>query len=154
MLLAFCHLTSMADEKPTLLVLEDVEGYYWGFYLNEQPTLIFGDKLSIKWKHDGWQEYAYETMISDFRQITYRSETQSNIVNIQTGQQTLKVEYGSLIFSFSGVNNHVAIYSISGMLIFDRKIPESGEYYFPLSELSKGIYIVKINNRTQKITIK
>ena len=56
-----------------------------------------------------------------------------------------------MLFPFLKANDLIFIYSTEGRQVLKKTIPQDGEYSFSLSQLTSGIYLVKINMLTYKI---
>jgi len=128
------------------------------FYDNEPIKYALAEKPSLSFTNS---ELVIQTMsvivthtLNKIQQITYENGGLSNIVDIQPNNPLVEITEEYISFPYLDKNTHIAIYNIQGSNILNTYIQNPGEYAFPISILDCGIYIVKLNNRSFKITIK
>jgi hypothetical protein len=72
--------------------------------------------------------------------FTYETNDETTIVNLQTEESLFKLTGESLLFPSLKANSTVSVYSLNGTQVFKKTIRQKGEYAFPLSNLSAGVY--------------
>lgn len=126
------------------------------YTLLEEPTITFSDGyLLIKTKDNivsfpvkEISHFTYETLY-DYDKIIELSINDNHIED-----KTLKYSDNTLLFHSLRANSKISIYSLNGVLIFEKKITQNGKYAFSLSNLNTGSYIVKVNGLSYKIVKK
>ena len=150
LLLSFSCLSTMADEPKTQLVVWAKDGTQVAYVLAEKPKVTFTDTDLVITSNGVEVNYSLDNMA----RFTYEDNTTTAITNLQTGKASVKLDGESLLFPALKANSTVSLYSLNGTLIFQKKIQEDGKYAFSLSNLNTGVYIVKVNGITYKITLK
>ena len=147
LLLSFTCLSAMADEPKTQLVVWAKDGTKVAYALAEKPKVTFTETdLVIKAKG---VEVNYSLV--NMARFTYETNDETTIVNLQTEESLFKLTGESLLFPSLKANSTVSVYSLNGTQVFKKTIRQKGEYAFPLSNLSAGVYMVNVNGLTYKI---
>lgn len=128
------------------LILWSKDGTKVAYALAEKPKITFtGTDLVITSK--GVEvNYSLENMA----RFTYEDNTAMAITNLQTGMTSFKLDVESMLFPSLNANSTVSLYSLNGTLVFNKTIQKAGEYFFPLSGLNAGVYVVTVNGLTYK----
>jgi hypothetical protein len=137
-----------AQELKTHLVIWAKDGTQVAYALKEQPVISFTDKdlqvkttlVEVNYPLAQLARYAYETR-----------EEATGLYNLQTGEPVFQFIGESLVFPYLETNNTVSIYTPLGQLLLSRTITSAGDYAFPLSYLTTGVYMVNVNGITYKI---
>lgn len=140
-------LHAQSPDTPTHLVIHQNDGNSISILLKDKPKITFPyddkNKLQITSLNG-----VYEFGCSDLKNIYCISKTSG--INIGSIKDEMVEQQGDqLCFSTSKSNTHISITDIKGNTIMSKTI-NSGNYYYPLSELVSGTYIAKINNTTIK----
>ena len=147
LLLSFTCLSAMADEPKTQLVVWAKDGTKVAYALAEKPKVTFTETdLVIKAKG---VEVNYSLV--NMARFTYETNDETTIVNLQTEESLFKLTGESLLFPSLKANSTVSVYSLNGTQVLKKTIRQKGEYAFPLSNLSAGVYMVNVNGLTYTI---
>lgn len=146
---------SNIEEEPQplfSLVLWGQNGRRMATYaLKDKPKIKFLDSELIISSSSIDVEYHSINEISKF---TYEDNSESGIFNILTNETMFKYNGEYLQFPFLKANTMVNVYSINGACIFNKTIHYSGTYAFPLSHLQTGVYLIKVDGVTFKVSKK
>lgn len=145
--LLFLNLTVKADNYFSNLVVLSKDGTAVAYALEEKPKLAFTktdllittDKTTVTYP------------LSNLAKFTFDKQNNTAIKNLLSEEPIFSFDGDVLIFPNLKTNSEVSILTIGGMLVLKKKVLSDGEYSFPLSRLSTGIYIVKIDKLTYKI---
>lgn len=133
------------------LVIHAVDGTQVSYILSQQPRISFTSTDIIVTSND--VEISYERL--KIAKFTYEIlDFQEGITNLLSGQKSFEIVDNTIIFSHLQANSVVNIYSIDGSLILHNEISSSGEYMFPLKNISEGVYLVNVNSLTYKFLLK
>lgn len=150
-LLSSISITVMADELKTQFVIWSKTGTQVAYALIEKPKVTFTDTEVIITTNGVEANYDLEEMA----RFTYENnDITVSITNLETNKSNYKITDESLLFYALKANSNVSVYSHNGTLIFKRTICQNGDYAFTVSNLEKGVYIIKVNELTYKIVIK
>lgn len=142
-----------ADSSPdepqgenTLVVLTK-DGVQTTYLLSEKPEVRFigRDLRVVSTKAD----VTYK--ISDILRFTYIKRNASGIDNVIDDPAEVEWQDGTLVISKLKANATVVIYSPDGKMVRRLQARHTGTYRLSLSELPKGVYIVKADNVSYKI---
>lgn len=136
---------AQSSEIPTHLVIENSYQSTISIPLNVNPKMTFD--LTISEINITTSDIQYHIYLDYDTKISY-----DNIATIEETNSTnskIELQPDLLCFSTCKLNTHISIVDIKGNIIMSQVI-DSGNYYYPLSELLPGIYIAKINNTTIK----
>lgn len=151
-LLLFLLLTAMsigmyADQLETLIVTLK-NGSQTAFFLKDKPQVKF-EGTDLKVTSDvGDATFA----LADVLRFTYEKKNPSGIDEIVVDPTGVAFQDDVLMISQMKANAIVAIYALDGRLLRQLKAHRSGTYRLNLSELPAGLYLVKADNTTYKIT--
>lgn len=137
-----------SEASRDVLVVWTNDGGKTAYALSNRPVLRFtdtemlitGESIEATYPLDQFVRYTYES--SDFTGI--------RDLTTEEGYGTVSGDY--LLFPSLKANSTVSIYALSGRLILQKTIKADGEYAFPLASLPTGVYVVKVNGLTYKIT--
>ena len=146
-----CAINAEGLSSPSNLVVWSKDGTLVAFKLAEKPKVTFTETDFVITVQGVEVIYPRESLA----RFTYEDDTViTDITNLQTGEYPFKLNGESLLFPALDANSTVSVYSLNGSLIFKKSIHHNGEYALPISNLSTGIYLVKVNGVTYKIVIK
>lgn len=140
-------LFAKAENNPTNLVVWAKDGMKVAYALAEKPKVTFTETDLVITAKGIEVNYSLENMA----RFTYESNDETAITNLQTDESPFKLTGESLLFPALKANSTVSVYSLNGTLVFKKTICQNGEYFFPLSKLNAGVYMVNVNGLTYKI---
>ncbi|MBE6260987.1 MAG: T9SS type A sorting domain-containing protein [Prevotella sp.] len=136
-----------AEQFETLIVkLKD--GSETAFFLKDKPQVKFeGTNLKVS-------SQAGDTTfpLGNVLRFTYALRDASGINETVDRKTGLQFKDNVLVISQIKAGSFVGVYSIDGKLLHQLTPHHTGTYRLNLSELPSGLYIVKANNMTYKIT--
>lgn len=137
-----------ASNSAMHLVVWGDDGAKVTYALSESPTILFSETtLTIEVRN---AKIDYD--LNNVDKITYEAIESSKIEELISDESIVN---GNFI-NVSAPSNDclIAIYDVKGTLVYSRKIPKNEDYFFSLSDLSQGAYIVNINGKTYKLVRK
>lgn len=137
----------LADSLNTLVVVLK-NGSETAFFLKDKPNVTF-EGTNLKVASD---KETVTFALSDVLRFTYVKKDPTGIDETVVDPTKVSYEDGVLVISLLKQGAVVDIYSLDGKLLRQLKASHSGTYRLNLSELSKGLYLVKADNVTYKIT--
>ena len=136
-----------ADEVETLIILMK-NGSENAFFLKDKPKVTFeGTSLKVS-AATGDVSFA----LADVMRFTYAKKSTSGISEQVENSTGVSFEGDVLVISQLKANTTASIYALDGKLIRQLKPQRAGTYRISLSELPSGLYLVKADNVTYKIT--
>ena len=136
-----------ADEVETLIILMK-NGSENAFFLKDKPKVTFeGTSLKVS-AATGDVSFA----LADVMRFTYAKKSTSGISEQVENPTGVSFEGDVLVISQLKANTTASIYALDGKLIRQLKPQRAGTYRISLSELPSGLYLVKADNVTYKIT--
>lgn len=136
-----------ADEVETLIILMK-NGSENAFFLKDNPKVTFeGTSLKVS-AATGDVSFA----LVDVMRFTYAKKSTSGISEQVENPTGVSFEGDVLVISQLKANTTASIYALDGKLIRQLKPQRAGTYRISLSELPSGLYLVKADNVTYKIT--
>ena len=137
----------LADNLNTLVV-KMKNGAETAFFLKDKPNVTFeGTNLKVV------SEKTTTTFaLADVLRFTYVKRDPSGINEQIVDPTEISYEDGVLVISQIKAGASVGIYALDGKLVRQLKAQRSGTYRLSLSELPTGLYLVKADNVTYKIT--
>jgi len=134
------------------LIVWHKDGSIAEFELQEKPKIIFLDNRvevitsSLKVEYD----------FSAIEKMTYELKSTDAIPEIASdGASSPFVAEGGYIKFFSSKEDlNIRIFSLNGNLIKQHFVKRNESYSFPLYALPKGVYLIRVNNITNKVSIK
>ena len=136
----------LADSQNTLVV-KLKNGAETTFILKDKPNVTF-EGTNLKVASD---KETVTFALSDVLRFTYVKKDASGIDEAVADPTKVSFENDVLVISLLKQGASVNIYSLDGKLLRQLKATHSGTYRLNLSELSKGLYLVKADNVTYKI---
>ena len=137
----------LADNLNTLVV-KMKNGAETAFFLKDKPNVTFeGTNLKVV------SEKTTTTFaLADVLRFTYVKRDPSGIDQQVINPTEISYEDGVLVISQIKAGASVGVYALDGKLVRQLKAQRSGTYRLSLSELPTGLYLVKADNVTYKIT--
>ncbi len=136
-----------ADEVETLII-QMKNGSENAFFLKDKPKVTFeGSNLKVS-AETGDVSYA----LADVLRFTYAKKSQTGINEQVENPTGVAFEGDVLVISHLKANATASIYTLDGKLIRQLKPQHTGTYRVNLSEMPSGLYLVKADNVTYKIT--
>ena len=146
---ALPSITQAADKQNTLIVLTKGNVQHL-FVLADKPTVTFeGDQLKVTCEK---ASASASFNIVDIIRFTYENKDASGIDELTVDPAEVSMEEGTLVISQLKANAIVNIYALDGKLVHQLKAQRAGTYRLSLSSLPIGVYLVKADNITYKIT--
>ena len=146
LLLILLPVIAFAEGPFTTIVVWAKDGTKVAYALNEKPQIKFLPSYLIV--TTGGVEVSYE--LSKLAHITYSSDDMTVIKDITTERISFELDEESLLFPSLKPQSTVSLCDLNGFVYFSKTIKEGGEYSFPISSLSNGIYLVSVNGLTYK----
>ena len=135
------------DEVETLIILMK-NGSENAFFLKDKPKVTFeGTRLKVS-ATTGDVSFA----LADVQRFTYAKKSTTGISEQVENPTGVTFEGDVLVISQLKANATANIYALDGKLIRQLKPQRAGTYRINLSELPSGLYLVKADNVTYKIT--
>ena len=145
--LIFVSYNILAQENNIQLVVWAKDGTKVAYMLSEKPKITFTETDLVITANDIEVNYALENMA----RFTYESNGNTAIRNVESDELSIKLDGESLLFPDLKANSSIAIYTLNGTLVMKKTIRQDGEYVFPVSSLSDGVYMISVNGLTYKI---
>lgn len=146
LLLCFCF-SSFAEESKTQLIVWAKNNIKVAYALYVKPQIIFTDTTLVISVEDVEVSYPLDEML----RFTYGEVPETDILDLQTGESQFYFDGTCLLFPSLNVGATVSLYTLGGSKVFAKTVSANGEYAFPLSNLSQGVYVVNVNGVTYKI---
>ena len=132
----------------SLLAAMSSNGSENAFFLKDKPKVTFeGTSLKVS-AATGDVSFA----LADVMRFTYAKKSTSGISEQVENPTGVSFEGDVLVISQLKANTTASIYALDGKLIRQLKPQRAGTYRISLSELPSGLYLVKADNVTYKIT--
>jgi len=132
------HLTNGSEERLILL--------------DEEPVITFsGDKIMISKKSSSTE---LELSMAAVNYFNYEGGSGTTSIEGTTTPDGMIFTGDHISFSGLPAGSDVFIYGVGGQLFMSTKADDEGNAYIDLTSLNTGVYIVKANNITTKITKK
>ncbi len=150
-LLMICFIgVRAADKQNTLFVLTKGNVLHQ-FVLADKPKVTFeGTSLKVTCEKNASASYTFN--LSDVIRFAYDAKSATGIDEIQDEPAGISQEGDVLVISQVKAGATVSVFALDGKLVRQLKPQRSGTYRLNLSELPSGLYIVKADNTTYKIT--
>ena len=143
----FAQPSAMKAQTPTL-VLHHADGKTSEVELYTMPRIqMTADKMIVT-VQGSRQEFSK----TDVLRFTYAKKSPTGISEQVENPTEVFYENDVLVISQLKANAVVSIYALDGKLIRQLKPQRTGTYRITLSELPLGLYLVKADNVTYKIT--
>jgi len=136
-----------ADQLLTLIV-ELKNGSQTAFFLKDKPQVKFeGTNLKVT-STAGDVTF----LLADVKTFTYAKKDPTGIDEQVAEPTGVAFQNNVLVISQLKANAAVCVYAMDGKLVRQLKATRYGTYRLNLSELPSGLYLVKVENTTYKIT--
>lgn len=146
-LLLCCTVTSAAATVNALIV-HLKNGAQTTFLLNEKPKISFeGTDLKIM-----SEKSETSVPLADVLRFTYDKQDVNGITEREVGSTEISFDEGVLVVSQLKKGSTVNIFTADGKLLRQLKARQTGTYRLDLSTLHDGVYIIKADNVTYKVT--
>ena len=137
----------LADNLNTLVV-KMKNGAETAFFLKDKPNVTFeGTNLKVV-----SEKTTTSFALADVLRFTYVKRDPSGIDQQVIDPTEISYEGGVLVISQIKAGASVGVYALDGKLVRQLKAQRAGTYRLSLSELPTGLYLVKADNVTYKIT--
>ena len=137
----------LADNLNTLVVTMK-NGAETAFFLKDKPNVTFeGTNLKVV-----SEKTTTSFALADVLRFTYVKRDPSGIDQQVINPTEISYEDGVLVISQIKAGASVGVYALDGKLVRQLKAQRAGTYRLSLSELPTGLYLVKADNVTYKIT--
>lgn len=139
-----------ADKQNTLFVLTKGNVLHQ-FVLADKPKVTFeGTNLKVTCENNASASYTFN--LSDVIRFAYDAKSATGIDESIEEPAAISQEGDVLVISQVKAGATVSVFALDGKLVRQLKPQRSGTYRLNLSELPSGLYIVKADNTTYKIT--
>lgn len=147
-LLFLCmSMISMIASETTQLVVQSKDGTKVSYLLRTLPKLSFTDEITVS-----SNEVSITYSVPQLEKFYYEKiEVADGIKDLQTDELVFRYEGNAIIFSGLSAGSNISLYSINGILLFNKSNISEGEYMFSLDNLSTGAYLINVNETTCKI---
>ena len=150
LLLALVATTMRAADKQNTLIVLTKDNVLHQFVLADKPKVTFeGTQLKVTCEK---ASASASFNLSDIIRFTYAGKDASGIDEMTVNPTEISMEEGVLVISQMKANSTVNVYSMDGKLVRQLTAQRAGTYRLSLSSLPAGVYIVKADNITYKIT--
>ncbi|MBQ6079002.1 MAG: T9SS type A sorting domain-containing protein [Muribaculaceae bacterium] len=86
--------------------------------------------------------------------ITYEEYEPTGLDNILADANAMKFNGSAIVFPALEAGSNITVYAVNGTMVLNKTVSSAGEYAFPISSLSQGVYLVNVNGKTYKIVKK
>lgn len=130
------------------LVVEKTSGDKYSFDLSDEPIITFNNQImQITSKSDS---HSFE--ISDVKEYSFSDTNVTGINEVQPNElRIINDANGKIVIEGIQPNSKVRLFSIDGKEQMANISTSDDRVYINLDSLSKGIYIVSVNNKSFKI---
>jgi len=150
LLLALVATTMRAADKQNTLIVLTKDNVLHQFVLADKPKVSFeGTQLKVTCEK---ASASASFNLSDIIRFTYAGKDASGIDEMTVNPTEISMEEGVLVISQMKANSTVNVYSMDGKLVRQLTAQRAGTYRLSLSSLPAGVYIVKADTITYKIT--
>jgi hypothetical protein len=150
LLLALVATTMRAADKQNTLIVLTKDNVLHQFVLADKPKVTFeGIQLKVTCEK---ASASASFNLSDIIRFTYAGKEASGIDEMTVNPTEISMEEGVLVISQMKANSTVNVYSMDGKLVRQLTAQRAGTYRLSLSSLPAGVYIVKADTITYKIT--
>ena len=139
-----------ADDKQNTLIVLTKDNVAHQFVLADKPTVTFeGTQLKVTCEK---VSASASFNLADVIRFTYDGKSATGIDEMGVDPAEISMQDGTLVISQMKANSTVNVYSTDGKLVRQLKAQRAGTYRLSLSSLRSGVYLVKADNITYKIT--
>ena len=137
-----------ADLQNTLVVLTKDQATHQFTLSKDKPSITFeGNNLKITCENT-----TATFALADIVRFTYKAVDPSGIDEQLSPETGINYEGGILVVSQLEAGKTVSVYTLDGRLVQQLKASHTGTFRLSFSTLPFGVYLVKANNITYKIT--
>jgi len=148
-MLAMPMVMRAADKQNTLIVLTK-DNVLHHFVLVDKPKVTFeGNLLNVTCEK---ASASASFNLSDIIRFTYAGLDASGIDEMSNDPAEISMQGGAIVISQMKANSTASVYSTDGRLVRQLTAQRAGTYRLSLSSLPAGVYIVKTDNISYKIT--
>ena len=130
-------------------VIETTNGERMEYLLRDSPRIIYDDSMIT---------LSTNTTIIDFHPEEilkiYLTESATAINDCKSPDGSFSLSHDQILLSGFAANEVVALFSVDGHQLWHGTIRDNGHMTISLNQLSTGIYIIKTNHQSIKITKK
>lgn len=145
LLLLIC-IVAKANDPRTQLVLWTKDGIKVAYALSERPKITFTESELIVETNCVEINYDLKKML----RFTYENVTSTDITDLKSNG-IFRFQNNALVFPALPTNSTISVYTLNGILVFQKTVQTAGEYAFSISNLNTGIYLINVNGLTYKI---
>lgn len=150
LLFAFAVTSVWAADKQNTLIVLTKNNVMHQFVLADKPKVTFeGNQLKVTCEK---ASASASFNLSDIIRFTYEGKNTSGIDELTVDPAEISMEGGTLVISQMKANSTVNVYSMDGKLVRQLTAQRAGTYRLSLSSFPAGVYLVKADNTTFKIT--
>jgi hypothetical protein len=150
LLFAFAVTSVWAADKQNTLIVLTKNNVMHQFVLADKPKVTFeGNQLKVTCEK---ASASASFNLSDIIRFTYECKNASGIDELTVDPAEISMEGGTLVISQMKANSTVNVYSMDGKLVRQLTAQRAGTYRLSLSSFPAGVYLVKADNTTFKIT--
>jgi hypothetical protein len=150
LLFAFAVTSVWAADKQNTLIVLTKNNVMHQFVLADKPKVTFeGNQLKVTCEK---ASASASFDLSDIIRFTYEGKNASGIDELTVDPAEISMEGGTLVISQMKANSTVNVYSMDGKLVRQLTAQRAGTYRLSLSSFPAGVYLVKADNITYKIT--
>ena len=150
LLFAFAVTSVWAADKQNTLIVLTKNNVMHQFVLADKPKVTFeGNQLKVTCEK---ASASASFNLSDIIRFTYEGKDAAGIDELTVDPAEISMEGGTLVISQMKANSTVNVYSMDGKLVRQLTAQRAGTYRLSLSSFPAGVYLVKADNTTFKIT--
>ena len=150
LLFAFAITSVWAADKQNTLIVLTKNNVMHQFVLADKPKVTFeGNQLKVTCEK---ASASASFNLSDIIRFTYEGKDAAGIDELTVDPAEISMEGGTLVISQMKANSTVNVYSMDGKLVRQLTAQRAGTYRLSLSSFPAGVYLVKADNYTFKIT--
>ena len=150
LLFAFAVTSVWAADKQNALIVLTKDNVLHQFILADKPTVTFeGTQLKVTCEK---ASASASFNLADVIRFTYDGKSAVGIDEMTVDPAEISMEGGTLVISQMKANSTVNVYSMDGKLVRQLTAQRAGTYRLSLSSFPAGVYLVKADNTTFKIT--
>lgn len=132
------------------IVIEMAGGKRTEYALTETPKLTYNDNTVTLTTTKGSVEFT----ATDIVKVVLTDIRATSIDAVETEQRSFQLSNDEVRMSGLAADEIVKLYNVGGKLLSTWRAASSGELIIKLSDLKQGIYIIKANQQSLKVTRK
>lgn len=130
-------------------VVETTNGKRMEYLLSDLPRIIYDDSMVTLSTNSTIVEFHPEEILK-----IYLTESTTAINDCKSPDGSISLSHNQVLLSGFSANESVTIFCVDGHQLWRGIIHDNGCLTITLDQLSKGIYIIKTNHQSIKITKK